>query len=160
MRYATGARGLGRTPTLEVARTSYKSGCGSISWSLGGTIMPLRFAVTYLFSLYIFFVDCALLTIWNIIFSHGHLRTPNPNPYWVIAGRGSRMSRGTITCRYMTYSNVFDCITSTQIRQHLSTCHLYLHVAYLVVLTSAKNFQVTWQSYEIDGVQEMGLNAI
>jgi hypothetical protein len=68
-------------PTSEVARTSYRSGCGSISQSLGRTITPLRFTVTYLFSLYIFFVDCVLLTIWNIIFNCGHLRTLNPNPY-------------------------------------------------------------------------------
>jgi hypothetical protein len=59
---------------------------------------------------------------------------------------------GTITGCYMTYSNAFDYITSTQVRQHLSTCPLYLHVAYLVVLTSVKNLQVTWQPYEIDEV--------
>jgi hypothetical protein len=51
---------------------------------------------------------------------------------------------GTIKCRYMTYSNAFDCITSTQVWQHLSTCPLYLHVAYLLVLTSVKNLHVTW----------------
>jgi hypothetical protein len=60
----------------------------------------------------------------------------------------------------MTYSNMFDCITSTQVRQHLSTCPLHLHVTYLVVLTSVKNLQVTWKPYETDEVQEMGLNAI
>jgi hypothetical protein len=48
---------------------------------------------SYLFSLYIFFVDCVLLTLWNIIFSHGHLRMSNPNPYWVTAGQGSRTSQ-------------------------------------------------------------------
>jgi hypothetical protein len=33
-----------------------------------------------------------MLTIWNINFSRGHLRTTNPSPYWVIAGRGSPTS--------------------------------------------------------------------
>jgi hypothetical protein len=93
VRYTMGARGSGRTPTLEVACTSYRSGCGSISRSLGHTVTPLKFAITYLFSLYIFFVDYVLLTIWNIIFSRGHLRTLNPSPSWVTAGRGSRTSR-------------------------------------------------------------------
>jgi hypothetical protein len=60
----------------------------------------------------------------------------------------------------MTYSNVFDCITSTQVRQYLSTCPLHLHVTYLVVLTSVKKLQVAWQPYETDDVKEMGLNAI
>jgi hypothetical protein len=60
----------------------------------------------------------------------------------------------------MPYSNAFDCITSAQVQQHLFTCHLYLHDAYLVVLTSVKNFQVTWQPYETDEVQDMALNAI
>jgi hypothetical protein len=60
--------------------------------------------------------------------------------------RWSRITNvtGTITGRYMMYSNTFDCITSTQVRQHLSTCPLYLHVIYLVVLTSVKNLQVIW----------------
>jgi hypothetical protein len=32
---------------------------------------------------------------------------------------------GTITCRYMMYSNVFDCITSTQVWQYLSACRIF-----------------------------------
>jgi hypothetical protein len=67
---------------------------------------------------------------------------------------------GTLQGRYMTYSNVFDCITSAQVRQHLFTCRLYLHITYLVVLTSVKNLQVTWQPYETNEVQDMALNAI
>jgi hypothetical protein len=31
---------------------------------------------------------------------------------------------GTIQGRYMTYSNVFDCINSTQV-QHLFTCRIF-----------------------------------
>jgi hypothetical protein len=38
--------------------------------------------------------------------------------------------------------------------------NIYLHVAYLVVLISVKNLQVTWQPYETDEVQGMALNAI
>jgi hypothetical protein len=38
--------------------------------------------------------------------------------------------------------------------------NIYLHVAYLVILTSVKNLQVTWQSYDTDEVQGMDLNAI
>jgi hypothetical protein len=38
--------------------------------------------------------------------------------------------------------------------------NIYLHVIYLVVLTSAKNLQVTWQPYEIDEVQGMALIAM
>jgi hypothetical protein len=60
IRYVTGARGLGRMLTLEVVHTSYRSGCGSISRSLGRIITPLRFVVTYLFSLYIFFYGLCL----------------------------------------------------------------------------------------------------
>jgi hypothetical protein len=60
VRYAMGARGSGRTPTSEVACTSYRSICGSISRSLGHTVTPLRFAITYLFSLYIFFCGLCL----------------------------------------------------------------------------------------------------
>jgi hypothetical protein len=67
---------------------------------------------------------------------------------------------GTITGCYMTSSNAFDCITSTQVQQHLSICPIYLHVTYLVVLTSVKNLQVTWQPYKTNVVQDMGLNAI
>jgi hypothetical protein len=66
----------------------------------------------------------------------------------------------TLQGHYMTYSNAFNCITSAQVGQHLFTCHIYLHVAYLVVLTSVENLQVTWQSYKTDEVQGMALNAI
>jgi hypothetical protein len=62
---------------------------------------------------------------------------------------------GTIIGRYMMYSNVFDCNTSTHVRQHLFTCHLYL-----VVLISVKNLEVTWEPYETDEVQGMSLNII
>jgi hypothetical protein len=37
--------------------------------------------------------------------------------------------------------------------------NIYLYVAYLIVLTSDKNLQVTWESYETDEVQGMVLNA-
>jgi hypothetical protein len=37
-----------------------------------------------------------MLTIWNINFSCGHLRTMNPSPYWVTAGRGSPTSRAPL----------------------------------------------------------------
>jgi hypothetical protein len=47
-------------PTLEVERISYRSGCGSVSRSLGRTITPLRFVVTYLFLLYIIFYGLCL----------------------------------------------------------------------------------------------------
>jgi hypothetical protein len=53
------------------------------------------------------------------------------------------------------YSNVFDCITFTQVRQHLFICRLYF-----VVLISVKNLQVTWEPYETDEVKGMALNAI
>jgi hypothetical protein len=80
MRYATGARGLGRTPTSEVARTSNRSGCGSVFQSLGRTIMPLRFAITYLFSLYIFFVDC-LANNMEYNFQLWPFEDANPSPF-------------------------------------------------------------------------------
>jgi hypothetical protein len=80
------------TPTLEVACTSYRSGCGNVSRSLGRTVTALRYALIYLFSLYIIYVNCVLVRIWNLIFSHGHLRTWNRNPCWVTAGRGSQTS--------------------------------------------------------------------
>jgi hypothetical protein len=38
--------------------------------------------------------------------------------------------------------------------------NIYLHVTYLVVLTSVKNLQVTCQPYETGEVQAMDLNAI
>jgi hypothetical protein len=37
-----------------------------------------------------------MLTIWNINFSCGHLRTINPSPYWVTAGRGSPTSHAPL----------------------------------------------------------------
>jgi hypothetical protein len=80
------------TPISEVARTSYRFGCGSVSRSLGRTIMSLRYVLNYLFSLHIFYVKCVFLTIWNLIFRGDHLRTPNPSPYWVTVGRRSRTS--------------------------------------------------------------------
>jgi hypothetical protein len=33
--------------------------------------------------------------------------------------------RGTLIGRYMTFSNVFDCITFRQVWQHLFTCHIF-----------------------------------
>jgi hypothetical protein len=38
--------------------------------------------------------------------------------------------------------------------------NLYLHVDYLVILTSVENLQVTWQPYETDAVHVMALNGI
>jgi hypothetical protein len=38
--------------------------------------------------------------------------------------------------------------------------NIYSHVAYLVILTSVKNLQVTWQPYETNEVQGMALNVI
>jgi hypothetical protein len=35
---------------------------------------------------------------------------------------------GTIEARYMTYSNMFDCITSEQVRQHLFTCRIFSNI--------------------------------
>jgi hypothetical protein len=38
--------------------------------------------------------------------------------------------------------------------------NIYLHVTYLVVLTSVENLQDTWEPYETDEVQGMALNVI
>jgi hypothetical protein len=45
-------------PTSEVARTSYKFGCGSVSQSLDRNRVCLRYALTFLFSLCIFCTKC------------------------------------------------------------------------------------------------------
>jgi hypothetical protein len=82
---------------------------------LGRTVTILCYAHTYLFSVCIFYVNCVLLTIWNIIFRHGYLRTPNPSPYWVTAGQESRMSwapykvAGSVSCchEYHTSLSIF-----------------------------------------------------
>ena len=66
-----------------------------------------------------------MLTIWNINFSRGQLRTPNPSPYWVTAGRGSPTSRAplkvgtwcTQTCLTASPPHMYD--------------NIYLHVAYV-----------------------------
>jgi hypothetical protein len=54
----TAARGSVSMPTLEVARTSYKFGCGSVSQSLDRNRVCLRYALTFLFSLCIFCTKC------------------------------------------------------------------------------------------------------
>jgi hypothetical protein len=74
-------------------RTSCKSRCGSVSRSLGRTVMTFRYALIYFFSLYIIYVNYVLVRIWNLIFSFGHLRTQNRNPCWVTAGQGSQTSQ-------------------------------------------------------------------
>jgi hypothetical protein len=38
--------------------------------------------------------------------------------------------------------------------------NVYLYVSYLIVLTSDKNLQVTWEPYETNEVQGMAVNAI
>jgi hypothetical protein len=53
------------------------------------------------------------------------------------------------------------CLTAS--RQHRYKdlyLHVSAHVAYLVVLASDANLQVTWQPYETDEVKGMALNAI
>jgi hypothetical protein len=53
------------------------------------------------------------------------------------------------------------CLTAS--RQHRYKdlyLHVSAHVAYLVVLASDANLQVTWQPYETDEVKVMALNAI
>jgi hypothetical protein len=61
---------------------------------------------------------------------------------------------GTVEGHYMTYSNTFT--TSPPARYN----NIYLHAPNLVVLTSVKDLQVTWQPYETNEVQGMALNVI
>jgi hypothetical protein len=129
-----GSRGVVRASTSEGAHTSYRSSCGNISRSLGRTATTRRYVLRS-FSLYIFFVNCLDNNLkFNL----------QPWPFNDAASRpllGFRWSKithltGTIEGHYMTYSIVFDCITSGQVRQHL------LHVEYLVILTSVEVFQI------------------
>jgi hypothetical protein len=48
----------GANVNLRGYASSYRSGCGSVSWSLGHSVTTLRYALGYFFSLYIFYVKC------------------------------------------------------------------------------------------------------
>jgi hypothetical protein len=75
--------------TSVVMRTSYRFGCGSVSWSVDHTGVYLRYPLTYLFSLCIIYTKCVLLIIWNLIFKAGGLTMQNPDPHWATVGRTS-----------------------------------------------------------------------
>jgi hypothetical protein len=55
-------------PTSAVVCSSYRFGCGSVSWLGDGTKVYLRYAFTFLFSLCVIGSKCVLLTIWNFTF--------------------------------------------------------------------------------------------
>jgi len=61
---------------------------------------------------------------------------------------------GSVAGRYMMYTNAFDCITQTQVRQPLFACRLFLQI------TCCEKLQVIWQPYDTDEVEAMGLNSI
>jgi hypothetical protein len=121
-----GCRGVVQALISKVAHTSYKSGCGSVSRSLGHTITTLRY-VLISFSLYIFYVSCLGNNLkFNL----------QPWPFNDAASRpllGYQWSMvthltGTDEGHYMTYSNVFDCITSGQVQQYLFTCRIFSNI--------------------------------
>jgi hypothetical protein len=144
-----------QAPTSKGVHTSYKSGCGSVSWSVGHTAMTCRYVLNS-FSLYIVFVNCLANNLkFNL----------QPWPFNDSASRpllGYRWSKithltGTIEGRYMTYSNAFDCITSGQVRQHLFTCRIFNNINKCQIFS---NLQVTWQPYETDAVHGIAFNDI
>jgi hypothetical protein len=122
VRCAMGCRGVVRAPTSEAVHTSYRSGCGSISGSLGRTTMTLGYVISS-FLLYIIYVNYLAnnleftLQLWPF---DDDDTTSRP----LLGHRWSKITHltGTIEGRYMTYSNAFDCISSGQVRQHLFTC--------------------------------------
>jgi hypothetical protein len=65
---------------------------------------------------------------------------------------------GTLNSCYMTYTNVFDCITSTEVRIHVFTCVSTYRI--FSSTNECQNLQVTWQPYETNEVEGMALNAI
>jgi hypothetical protein len=79
---------------------------------------------------------------------------PHRDPYWVIGGRGSHTSQAP--------SKVATSCTRTRLIASPPNRYdnIYLHVAYLVILTSVKNLQVTFQPYETYAVHGMALTAI
>jgi hypothetical protein len=158
MRYVTAAWGSMLTPTLEVVRTSYRFECGSISRWADRTIMCLKYALTFLFSLCIFYIKCVLLTICTLIFRTGHLRMPNPSPYWASTGPTSWTSQGL--CKVSIWCTQMHLTASRRVRYEYLCLHVSAHIVYLVVLTSVRNLQVTWQPYETDEVKNIALNAI
>jgi hypothetical protein len=108
--------------------TSYRSGCGSISQSLGRTATTLRYVLNS-FLLYIFYVN---YLINNLKFNlQPRPFDDNDNASQPLLGyRWSRITHltSTVEARYMMYSNVFDCITSGQVRQHLFTCQIFSNI--------------------------------
>jgi hypothetical protein len=96
--------------TPEGVHTSYRSGCGSISWSLGHTAMTHRYVLSS-FSLYIFFVNCLVNNLKFNLQSWPF----NDTASWTLLGyRWSKITHLTCTVEghYMSYSKAFDCITS------------------------------------------------
>jgi hypothetical protein len=87
---------------------------------------------------YTYFMLIVLQTIWNLICSRGYLTTMTPHrgPYWVIGGQRSHTSQAplkgatscTPTCLIASHPDRYD--------------NIYLHVKYLIILTSVKNFQI------------------
>jgi hypothetical protein len=114
-------------PTLEVARTSYISECGSVSRSLGRIVMTLRYALSYFFSLYIFYV-MFLGKILKFNFQAWPFEDAESRPLLGYCWMRITNVIGTVEGHYMTYSNVFDCITSRQVRQLLFTCRIFSNI--------------------------------
>jgi hypothetical protein len=119
-----GSRGVVQTLTSEVARISYRSGCGSVSRSLGRTITTLRYALNYFFSLYIFYVK---FLGNNLKFNFQAWPFEDADSQPLLGYRWTRITNVTSTVEgcYMTYLNAFDCITSRHVRQHLFTYRIF-----------------------------------
>jgi hypothetical protein len=110
---ATESRGVVQAPILEVACTSYISGCGSVSRMLGHTVTTLRYVLSS-FSLYIYYINF----LGNNLKFNLQSWPFNDAKSWPLLGyRWSRITHltGTVEGRYMMYSNVFDCITFGQV---------------------------------------------
>jgi hypothetical protein len=86
--------GLEEWSELEGVHTSYRSGCGNVSRSLGCTTMTHRYVLKS-FSIYIFFVNCLAnnlkfnLQLWPF-------NDAASGPYWVIGGQRSCTSQAPL----------------------------------------------------------------
>jgi hypothetical protein len=111
-------------PTSTVERTSYRFGCGNVSRSVDRIRVYLRYALTFLFSLCIIDTNCVLLIIWNF-FQRYPFDDAESRPTLAYRWQNITNVTCTLTGHYMTYTNVFECITATEVLKPLFACHLF-----------------------------------